>query len=84
MKHQPDISTNSNGGSPSLLITLDELARMMGVSKRTIARRSADGSIPRPVRIGGATRWRRHEVEAWIDAGCPSPSRWQYGGRKAR
>ena len=38
-----------------------------------VPRRLADGGrMPRPVRLGGLVRWRRAELQAWIDAGCPS------------
>ncbi len=55
-----------------LLIQAEELARMLGVSTRTLWRLLSAGRLPRPVRFGGNTRWRLAEVKAWIARGCPS------------
>ncbi len=54
-----------------ILITAEELARMMGVSERTLWRLLSGGKLPQPVRIGRNTRWRLAEVTEWIERGCP-------------
>jgi len=56
-----------------LLINASELAVMLNIGERTLWRLLASGKLIDPVRIGGNTRWRVDEVEAWINAGCPSP-----------
>ena len=71
-------STNGMENVPVLLITAADFAKMMELSERTLARRCAEGAVPLPVRIGGSVRWRRREIEAWIEAGCPHPSSWEY------
>ena len=43
-----------------------------GCSTRHIYRLSDAGRMPRPVKLGTLVRWRRAELEAWIDARCPS------------
>lgn len=53
------------------LLTADELAEMLKVSTRTLWRLLSKGALPEPVRLGGSTRWRLHEVQQWIDEGCP-------------
>ncbi|MBX3412419.1 MAG: helix-turn-helix domain-containing protein [Pirellulales bacterium] len=55
------------------MITVDELATILGLSKRTIWRLLSAGEIPKPIRLGGSTRWVLAEIEAWIAAGCPRP-----------
>lgn len=57
-----------------ILISAEELARLMQVSERTLWRLLSAGKVPQPVRIGRSTRWRYAEVREWIERGCPSPS----------
>jgi len=57
-----------------LLITAEDVATMLGVSTRTLWRLLSAGRLPRPVRFGGNTRWRRDEVRDWVDRGCPPVS----------
>jgi len=61
------------------LLTAQQAGAMLGVSTRHLRRMADAGNAPRPVRIGGAVRWRRAELTSWIDAGCPS--RWEGGAR---
>jgi predicted DNA-binding transcriptional regulator AlpA len=35
---------------------------MLGVSPATVWRRVHDGTLPQPIRLGGATRWVRDEL----------------------
>ena len=50
------------------LIRDGDAAALLGCSKATFWRRVADGTIPRPVKIGGMSRWPRSEIVAVIDA----------------
>ncbi len=52
----------------------DQLAKRLAVSKRTVARRDADGRIPRPLRIAGCVRWSNDEISR-LDRGTMSGSR---------
>lgn len=49
------------------LIKDGEAAAMLGCSKSTLWRRVADGTIPRPVKIGGMSRWPQSEIVAVIE-----------------
>ena len=49
------------------LIKDGEAAGMLGCSKSTFWRRVADGTIPRPVKIGGMSRWLQSEIKAVIE-----------------
>ena len=63
--------------APRLLWDAATLAHALDVSVPTIWRRTADGKLPRPVRLGGAVRWRADEVRRWLDAGCPDRATWE-------
>jgi predicted DNA-binding transcriptional regulator AlpA len=39
-----------------------EAAAMLRCSKATFWRRVADGTIPRPIKIGGMSRWLKSEI----------------------
>jgi prophage regulatory protein len=69
MDQAPDAGPTSN---PPLLIPASEVARLLGISKRTLWRLLSAGKLPAPVRLGNNVRWRLDEVEQWISQGCPS------------
>lgn len=53
---------------PPLLLSTRQAARLLSVSPRTILRMGEDGTIPPPIRVGPHfLRWRRDELEAFID-----------------
>lgn len=49
------------------LIKDGEAAGMLGCSKSTFWRRVADGTVPRPVKIGGMSRWPQSEITTVIE-----------------
>lgn len=53
------------------LIKVDEFAQMLDVSTRTLYRMVSARKVPKPVRLGGCTRWRLDLVRQWIGSGCP-------------
>jgi predicted DNA-binding transcriptional regulator AlpA len=61
----------------SLLVSALQVAELLAVSCRTVWRLDSGGRLPRPVKIGGQTRWRRSEIENWIAAGCPTRDNWE-------
>lgn len=54
-----------------LLLDVKEIAKLLGISVRTVWGKSASGYMPKPVRIGKLCRWRREEIEKWVAKGCP-------------
>ncbi len=60
----------------ALLIPDTEAAALAGVCRATWHRLRAAGKLPPAVRLGRAVRWRRAEVVAWIEAGCPDGGTW--------
>ena len=55
----------------SLLLSIDDLAHLLSVSKRNVWRLRSAGEMPAPLYIGRLVRWRREEIERWIAAGMP-------------
>lgn len=52
---------------PERLVTSDELAKILGVSRRTITRWATSGEIrPEVVTVGGAYRWDVEAVKAQL------------------
>ena len=64
-----------------LLVDAAALAVLLAVSLRTVRTWDAGGRLPRPVRVGGAVRWRLDEIRRWLDAGAPCRDEWE--ARKA-
>lgn len=60
----------------ALLIPDTAAAALAGVSRSTWHVLRAAGKVPPCVRLGRAVRWRRAEVAAWIEAGCPDGRTW--------
>jgi predicted DNA-binding transcriptional regulator AlpA len=60
----------------AMAVDANRLAALLDLSLRTVRRLDSSGKLPRPVRIGGAVRWRLNEIEAWLEAGCPDRQRW--------
>lgn len=57
------------GISAELLSIRDVAALLGGCSPRHLYRMVDAGRMPRPVRFGGLTRWRRAELMDWLAAG---------------
>lgn len=70
-------SIRAVGASPEpekpLLISVESLAGMLGISPRSVWRRLSGREMVEPVRIGNSVRWRLQDVEDWVAAGCPVP-----------
>lgn len=69
-----------------LLVDVDGLARLLGVSRRTVERMDAAAALGvEPVYLAGreGKRIKRYAVhgprgvQAWIDAGCPDRAAWR-------
>lgn len=54
-------------GSDEEILTLDEVAAYLKAGKRTVYRFAQNGDIP-AFKLGGTWRFRRSELERWIDA----------------
>ncbi len=54
-----------------LLLAAGQVAEMLSLSKRTVFRLNSAGKMPKPVRINGSIRWRRSDIQRWLDWDCP-------------
>lgn len=54
------------------LLTVNEVAKRLHCSARTVYRLCDAGRMPRPLRIGTLVRWHEPVIEAWIADGCPA------------
>lgn len=52
---------------PPILVSDFAAAGMLGISRATFWRRVKDGTLPKPIRLGGSTRWRRDALLAALD-----------------
>jgi len=60
-----------------LLLTAQALGTLLDINRSTVWAWHSSGRIPLPVKIGGVTRWRRNEIEAWLEAGAPGRAKWE-------
>jgi excisionase family DNA binding protein len=51
----------------AVLLDVAAVARLLGVSKRSVLRRVDEGELPRPILIGRLARWRRSDIVAWLE-----------------
>lgn len=63
-------TTTASDATAALLLTDRQAAALAGVGRRTLWALVSKGEFPPPVRLPGAraTRWRRADVVAWVDA----------------
>ena len=54
------------------LMTVKDVATKLQLSPRSIWRMADGGMLPAPVRLMRSIRWRRSEIDLWIDLGCPA------------
>lgn len=68
----------------SMMLNVKDVAVLLRCSVRHVERLLSAGQMPRCIRVGHARRWRRAEIERWIDAGCPARDAWKQkeGGRR--
>lgn len=66
--------TTTNNAMLPLMLTVHDVAAILGCSPRSIYRLCDASKMPRPVKLGALVRWPREVVEKWIAAGCPAAS----------
>ena len=49
------------------LLTVRETASLLGCSVATVWRKASGAELPKPIRIGGMTRWSQGEIVAFIE-----------------
>ncbi len=59
------------------LLTADELASKLALSRRSVHRLNSSGRIPKPLHIGGSIRWSEKTINRWLEAGAPDRKAFQ-------
>jgi prophage regulatory protein len=49
------------------LLTIAEVESIVSIKKSAIYEWAAEGRFPKPIKIGGATRWSEREIYMWIE-----------------
>lgn len=57
------------------LLDVRGVAAMLDCSRRHVYRMADSGQMPRPVKLGALVRWRRSDLDEWLQAGCPRTGR---------
>jgi excisionase family DNA binding protein len=57
----------ATGSETRLLLTLDEAALSLSVSKRTLERLIAGGAFPPPLKIGRSSRVPREDISSYLE-----------------
>lgn len=60
-----------------LLIPANEVSALLGISRTKWMSMADSGKTPEAVRIGRRVLYRREEILAWVDAGCPTREMWE-------
>lgn len=63
-----------SAAEPEPLLTVDQVARWLGKPKATLYAWRSRGLGPRGIRVGNALRYRRADVERWLDEHTDQPS----------
>jgi len=75
------LAAGNRAAPPPVMLDVDGVAELLGVSARHVRRLVDAGKCPQPVRLGRVVRWPRPAVESWIADGCPNCRRRQGGAR---
>jgi len=61
------MNTTTNSPIPTL-VSIPTAARHLNISVRGVYRLIASGDLPRPIKIGGSTKFFDHQLRAYMDA----------------
>jgi prophage regulatory protein len=56
----------SNENTGTRLLRMPQVLDRVGLKKTIVYERIKAGSFPKPIKLGSASAWPEHEVEAWI------------------
>lgn len=61
--------TQAKPGSPQeepLLLTVEGVSRLLGISVRSVWRLTSAGELPGPITLGRSKRWARRTIEEYV------------------
>jgi predicted DNA-binding transcriptional regulator AlpA len=67
LRDRLDVLGRSSAHGPVDLLTAEDVAHALGISPRTLRRERQRRGFPKPVRGRGRPRWRRREIEAYLE-----------------
>lgn len=56
----------------SVLVDVKEAARLCGISRSMLYKLNSAGRMPKSIRLGTLVRWKRKDIMAWMENGCPT------------
>ena len=66
------------GNADGVLLTMKNIAQILGVHRVTTQRWLESGRLPAPIRLGRrCLRWPKAEIDKWIASGCPAREKWE-------
>lgn len=69
--------------SPTLM-TAKDVQALLRIDERTLRRATREGAVPPPIHIGGRMiRWRRGDLERWLESGARPQKKTFHARRKA-
>jgi excisionase family DNA binding protein len=68
----PPVPTLPAEPAQHALLDVRAVAGLLGCSVRHVYRMADGGRMPPPLKLGALVRWRRAELERWLDQGCPA------------
>ncbi len=72
--------TSPPADAPAALLDVRAVAAMLDCSARHVYRLADAERMPSPVRLGALIRWRRAELQNWLNVGCPDCRHGAEGG----
>jgi excisionase family DNA binding protein len=64
---RPAMSATTGEWRPDPLLTIEDVAAWLGKPKNTLYAWHSRGKGPRAIRVGNTLRYRRSEVDRWLD-----------------
>lgn len=79
-----ELTNSKTDQYPALTVNAKQAARLINVSVRQLWRLNSTGRLPKPIRLGNCVRWRKAELEAFIQAGAPHREKWEQMKQNAK
>lgn len=54
------------------LLAKEDVAQLLGVHQRTVDNLVKSGKLPSSINVGRQRRWRKKDIDAWLDAAFQS------------
>jgi len=71
----PNIANRETDPPDRMLLTTKGLSAYLGVPVATLKQWRREGTAPRAYRVGRQLRYRRSDVDAWLEARADPPTR---------